>query len=200
LTTRLKILPDPAFLELRSELLGGLARLGAGICAEEFNELLDPLMREIFRKGVAEAGAHEGTIWLVDEAEEHLVPVFNTGLRANQIVGQFKQPLKLGLISMVFASEQPFIENAVPQNPTQSKLLDSLLQVETIALIAVPFYFLDSCRGIISCVQLSQPDRSTPGLPEFRPQHLACIQQTASLLSRFIEHELLSSFVGWRCR
>lgn len=200
MNTRLNILPDPAFLKLRPELSDRLARLGAGIHALEFNELLDPLMRGIFRKSVAGAGAHEGTIWLVDEPEEHLVPAFNTGPRAEQIVGQFKQPLKSGLISMVFASEQPFLENAVSRNPSQSKLLDSLLQVETTALIAVPFYLLDACRGVISCVQLSQPDHSVPGSPEFRPQHLECIQSAASLLSHLAEHELLSRVVGWKCR
>jgi hypothetical protein len=196
----LNIIPEPAFLTLRPQLLDRLARVGAGIHAEQFRELLDPLMSEVFRKGVAEAGAHEGTIWLVDEAGEYLVPAFNTGQRADQIVGQFKQPLNSGLICMVFASEQAFLENAVSQSASQSKLLDTLLQVETTALIAVPFYFLQACRGVISCVQLSPPASSAPSLPEFGPQHLAAMQRTASLLSLLIEHELLSNVVGWKCR
>ena len=200
MNTRLDFSPDPAFLKLRPELLGRLARLGDGIHAGEFKELLDPLMCGIFRTGVAEAGAHEGTIWLADEAGEYLAPAFNTGPGAEKMVGHFKQPLNAGLISMVFASEQPFLENAVPQNATQSKLLDSLLQVETMALIAVPFCFLQACRGVISCVQLAQPGRSTPSPPGFRPEHLTCVQRTASLLSLLIEHEILSSVVGWKCR
>lgn len=192
--------PDPAFLNLLPVLSGRLARLGEEIHAEEFTELLDPLMCEIIRQGVAEAGAHEGTIWLADATGKHLVPAFNTGPRADKIVGQFKQPLNAGLISMVFASEQPFLENAVPHNATQSRLLDSLLQVETTALIAVPFYLLQACRGVISCVQLTQPGRATPGSPEFRRPHLTCMERTASLLSHLIEHEILSSIVGWKCR
>lgn len=200
MTTRLNISPDPAFLELRADLSERLARIGAGIDAAQFGELLDPLMRAVFHSGVAEAGAHEGTIWLVDEDGKFLVPAFNTGPQADKIVGRFKQPLNSGLICMVFASEQPFLENAVPRSPGQSKLLDTWLQVETTALIAVPFYFLHACRGVISCVQLSRPDGMAPSSPGFRPPHLACIQRTASLLSQLIEHLLLSSAIGWTCR
>ena len=197
---RLNILPDPAFVQLRPELLDRLARVGAGINARQFGELLDPLMKDVFRKGVAESGAQEGTIWLVDEAGKYLEPAYNTGPRAEEFVGHFKQPLNTGLISMVFASEQPFIENAVPQNPSQSKLLDSLLQVQTTALIAVPFGFLHACRGVISCVQLTQPGSTGPDVPAFRPQHLAGIQRTVGILSQLIEHELLSVIVGWKCQ
>ena len=197
---RLNILPEPAFVELRPALLDRLARVGAGLQAGQFQALMEPGRAELFRKGVAEASAHEGTIWLVDAAGEYLAPVFNTGPRAEQFVGQFQQPLNAGLISMVFASEQPFLENAVLQNPEQSKLLDALLAVETTAMIAVPFYFLEACRGVISCVQLRPTGGPADGPAGFRPQHLAGIQRTASLLSQLIEYELLSRVVGWQCR
>jgi hypothetical protein len=200
LTTRLNISPDPAFLELLPKLLDRLATLGAGIHAEEFKELLTPLMCDLFRQAVTETGAHEGTIWLVDAAAENLVPAFNTGPHADRIVGQFKQPLNSGLISMVFASEQPFMENAVHDNPSQSRLLDSLLQVETTALIAVPFYFLGACRGILSCVRLNHPEDSITVGSDFGPRHLAVMQRAASLTSHLIEHEQLSNVVGWKCR
>lgn len=175
-----------------------MEQIGASIHAAEFGALMEPLLREMFQNGMAEAGAHEGTIWIVDEAEEFLIPAFNTGPQADQIVGRFKQPLNAGLICMVFASEQPFIENDVSRSPGQSKLLDSLLQVETTALIAVPFYFLHACRGVVSCVQLSGPERSPPTVPGFHQRHLACVQRTAGLLSHLIEHQLLSSVIGWK--
>jgi hypothetical protein len=201
LTTRLNILPDPAFSELQAGLSERLARLAASIDAEQFGALADPLMREVFQSGVAEAGAHEGTIWLVDDAGEFLVPAINTGPRAEQMVGRFRQPLNSGLICMVFASEQPFLENEVSKSPDQSKLLDSLLQVETTALIAVPFYFVRACRGVISCVQLARDGSHQAGASQgFRPHHLACMQRTASILSQLIEYQLLSSAVGWKCR
>jgi hypothetical protein len=200
LTTRLNILPDAAFLKLQTELSQRLSLIGAEIHAGQFSALADPLMREVFRSGVAEAGAHEGSIWLVDAAGEFLVPAVNTGPNAEQFVGKFRQPLTSGLICMVYASEQPFLENEVSKSPSQSKLLDSLLQVETTAMIAVPFYFLQACRGVISCVQLRQPGHEAAGSAGFRPQHLTCMQRTANVLSHLIEYQLLSSAVGWKYR
>lgn len=198
MTSRLNILPDPAYSDLQAGLSERLARIGAGIHAEQFSALADPLMREVFHSGVAQAGADEGTIWLVDEAGEFLVPAMNTGPRAGQMIGSFRQPLNSGLICMVFASEQPFLENEVLKNPGQSKLLDELLQVETSALIAVPFYFLRACRGVISCVQLGRPEPRRDSSRGFRPHHLENFQRTASILSQLVEYQLLSSAVGWK--
>jgi hypothetical protein len=129
---------------------------------------------------------------------QFLLPAYNTGPRASEIVGKFKQPLSAGLISMVFATEQPFIENEVARNAQQSKLLDSQLKVQTHALIAVPFHFLNACRGVVSCVQLKQ--RGAAGDPPgFHPAHLAGVQAATALLARLIEYRLLSQIVGWGC-
>jgi hypothetical protein len=98
---------------------------------------------------------------------------------------------------MVFASEQPFLENEVWKNAAQSKLLDSQLQVQTCAMIAVPFYFLNACRGVASCVQLRRPGAGQPEPPGFRPENLASVQVGAALLSQLIEFRLLSRAVGW---
>jgi hypothetical protein len=197
LATRLTILPDPAFAELEPVLSERLAQIGASMRAGQFGSLLDPLMREVLQNGFSEAGADEGTVWLLDEAGENLMPAHNTGPDAEQLVGRFKQPLNTGLISMVFTSEQPFLENEVSKNARQSKLLDSLLQTQTSAMIAVPFYFLDDCRGVVSCVQLKPSGPRDADPPGFRSEHLAGIQRTAALLSRLVEFQLLSKTVGW---
>jgi hypothetical protein len=193
---RLNLLPDPAFVDLRPALLERLERMATSIHPEHFAALLDPLMRQTLARGFADAGAHEGTVWLLDEMSQNLVPAHNTGPKSHEMVGKFKQPLSSGLICMVFASEQPFLENEVSKNAAQSKLLDSLLRVETSAMIAVPFYFLRSCRGVVSCVQLAPGDGNPPSLG-FRPQHLASIQMAATLLSQLIELKLLSRAIGW---
>jgi hypothetical protein len=198
LGSRLNILPDPAFLDLKPVLSERLARIGATIHAQQFDALLDPLMRYTLQQGFAEAGAHEGTIWLLDDTGENLVPAYNTGPDAEQLRG-FKQPLNTGLICMVFGSEQPFLENEVCHNAKQSKLLDKLLQVQTFAMIAVPFYFLDGCRGVISCVQLKRPGSAEPDPAGFQPQHLESVQRAATVLSQLIEYRLLSCAVGWSC-
>src|SRR5690348_2635802 len=108
-----------------------MARIGNEVHAGQFKQLVDPLLRKVLEQGIKEAEADEGTVWLVDAAEEFLEPAFNTGPHAEQIIGQFKQPLNAGLISMVFASEQCFIENDISRNAHQSKLLDTQLQVRT---------------------------------------------------------------------
>jgi len=198
LAARLNILPDPAFLDLKPVLSERLARIGATIHSSQFGALLDPLMRHALQQGFVEAGAHEGTVWLLDENGENLVPAYNTGPNAEQLRG-FKQPLNTGLICMVFGSEQPFLENEVCHNTKQSKLLDKLLQVQTFAMIAVPFYFLDGCRGVISCVQLKRVGSTEPDPPGFQPGHLESVQRAATVLSQLIEYRLLSCAVGWAC-
>jgi hypothetical protein len=100
---------------------------------------------------------------------------------------------------MVFAGEQPFLENEVGKNSQQSKLLDTMLETRTCAMIAVPFYFLQTCRGVISCVQLQPPGSTRPEPPGFRPEDLASIQRTSALLSELIEFRLLSQTIGWAC-
>ena len=196
MSARLNLLPDPAFVDLKAALAERLERMASNIHAEQFATILDPLMRQTLERGFIEAGAHEGTVWLLDETAENLVPALNTGPEAGQLVGKFKQPLNAGLICMVFASEQPFLENEVRKNSGQSKLLDSLLEVQTCAMIAVPFHFVHACRGVISCVQLKRA--SSEAEPAgFRPEHLTRVQRATALLSQLLEYRLLSRAVGW---
>jgi len=193
---RLNLLPDPAFADLRAALSERLERMSAAIKPAQFATLLDPLMRQILERGFIEAQADEGTVWLLDESGEHLVPAFNTGPDAAKLVGTFKQPLNTGLICMVLASEQPFLENEVHQNASQSKLLDSRLKVQTHSMIAVPLHFVHACRGVISCVQLKRY-AGDPDPAGFRPEHLAAVQSATALLAQLIEFHLLSRAVGW---
>src|SRR5882672_12439835 len=120
MSDRLNLIPEPAFENLKPLMLERLNQLGDAIHAGQFATLLDPLLRQILEGGFREAGAHEGTVWLVDAAGKFLEPAFNTGPHAGRIVGQFQQPLNSGLISMVFATEQPFLENEVARNAQQS--------------------------------------------------------------------------------
>jgi hypothetical protein len=194
----LDIVPDPALAGMKPLLQDRLERLGGKIHAAEFNALLDPLLRHVLQRGFDEVDAHEGTVWLLDDSGQNLEPVFNTGPDADKFVGQFKQPLGSGLICMVFASEQPFLENAVAENRQQSKLLDARLQVETCAMIAVPFHFLHDRRGVISCVQLKRPGAASQSNPPgFKPSHLTDVQRTAAIFAQLLEFRLLSLAIGW---
>ena len=195
--SRCNILPDVRFTELGGLLMERLAKVGALIEPQNFASLLDPLMREVLQQGFAEAGAQEGTIWLMDATSQYLIPAYNTGPNAHKLVGEVRLPLNAGLISMVLASEQPFVENQVHKNSRRSTLLDDLLQVQTYALIAVPFYLLKRCYGVVSCVQLKSPGSAQADPPGFAPDHLSSVQRAASILTRLLEYRLLSSTVGW---
>jgi len=197
LTARPNILPDPRFSELRPFLADRLAKVSALLSAENFAALLDPLMADVIRRGFDDAGAHEGTVWLLDTAGQALVPAYNTGPNADRIVGKFRQPLNAGIICMVLASEQPFVENEACQNSKHSKLLDSSLGVQTYALIAVPFYLFNRCLGVVSCVQLKKPGSNEPAPPGFDPGDLKVIQRAVDHLTRLLEYRLLGATVGW---
>jgi hypothetical protein len=191
-------LPHPAFRRHGSELADQLERIGASFRAAQFGALLDPILRYCLERGFAEAGAHEGTVWLLDETGEALEPVYNSGPRAAEFVGKFKQPLHAGLICMVYASEQPFLENEVGRNTHQSKLLDTLLSVQTCAMIAVPLYFLHACRGVISCVQLQRPGEPAGAPPPgFTAEQLEAVQRASALVTQLVDLRLLSRAVGW---
>ncbi len=199
MTSRLNLNTDPAFTNLQPLLLERMACVGAEIHAAQFATLLDPLLREIIKQGFMDAGAHEGTVWLVDAAGEALEPAHTIGPNAERIVGQFKQPLGSGLISMVFATEQPFLENEVTHNAQQSKLLDAQLDVQTHSLIAVPFHFLHACRGVVSCVRFKSSGGGAGGPPGFHAIHLSHVQRATALLAQLLEYRLLSRTVGWTC-
>ena len=197
MSTRWNIVPDPRFAELQGALQERLAAAANSIQPQNLPALLDPLARDVLQRGFSDAGAHEGTIWLPDSDGKHLVPAYNTGPDAEKIVGKFRQPLNAGLICMVFASEQPIVENEVYKNARQSKLLDETLQVQTYALIAVPFHFLKACRGVISCVQVKRPETQQRDLTGFQFGHLTAVQRAAAILAQLIELRVLGCAVGW---
>ena len=182
---------------LKPTLLGQLSQVAESIHAGNFASQLDTLMRAHLRSGFDAAGAHEGTVWLLDEKEEYLVPAFNTGPNADSIVGKFRQPLDSGLISMVLASQQPFLENQAYLNKRQSKLLDLTLETQTYALIEVPFYILRVCRGVISCVQLRPREDDAKPPNGFDDESLRSVLNLSETISRMVDLKLIGNTVGW---
>jgi GAF domain-containing protein len=193
--TRLTLLPDGRFSPLLFALHERLTAAGRSITAHNFASMLDATMRRVIHMGFSDAHADEGTVWIADETEDALVAAYNTGPSAQKLVGQCKQPLGAGLISMVFANERPFLENDVFTNSTQSKSVDSLLNLQTHAMIAAPLYFLDGCRGVISCVQLMVAGASDCGRG-FDEEDKAGVCHAAATLGQLIDHRVLRSIVG----
>jgi GAF domain-containing protein len=101
-------------------------------------------------------GADEGTLWLLDETKEALVPVWNSGPRAEEFVGKHRQPLSAGLISVVCLTEQALCENEVYRHAGQDTTLDRRLGVLTCSMMAVPLRVGGEVRGVVSCVKLKK--------------------------------------------
>jgi hypothetical protein len=199
MTTRLNLLPDPRFEALQRDLHGLLQAAAELVDRATFGDLFDPLMRATLQIGFAGAGAHEGTVWLVDRAQENLVPVFNTGPDAETFLRDVRgQPLSSGLISGVFRREQAFCENHVHRHAQHDKSVDRAVGLVTAAMIAVPFYFAQRIRGVVSCVQLVAPDAPAADEPPgFSLESLGYVRHASEVLTRLVDHALLGALVGW---
>jgi hypothetical protein len=192
---RLTVLNDDRLDVLRA-VVEARVKMAAQVVGETaFEEFFDGTMRTHLVKAIAAAQAHEGSVWLLDETRSCLVPRFNSGPHAASFVGSFRQDLRSGMISMVVATEQPICENQVHQNQQQDPALDRQLQLLTCAMLAVPFYFAGELRGVISAVQLKD-SADAPEPPGFTAENLDTLQLGAEVLSRMVEHQLLSLALG----
>jgi hypothetical protein len=177
--------------------------MAALITPENFPSLLDFRMANLLRDVFAAVKADEGSVWILDQPGAHLVVSYASGPHAASIAG-FKQPLSTGIVSTSFISEQGFAENEVYRHELHSKILDERLHVTTYAMIVVPFYLLNACRGVISCVQLinvrheegqSVPTTQTP--PGFGMDSLDAVKRAALVLTDLINYRLLCTAIGW---
>ena len=137
---------------------------------------------------IEDISAHEGTLWLLDDEAQNLVPSWNSGSSANNFVGKFQQPLVGGLISLVCITGQAICENEVYQHVGQDPRLDQQLGVKTCSMIAVPIRVGGEIRGVVSCVRLKATGDNIPDPPPFSTQDLrAVIEAVESMGSRLTE-------------
>ena len=202
-STRANFLPEQRFVPLRPALQEHLSKLGVAVTPENFLSICDEMMLKLLKETFARIEADEGSIWLLDPEKQHLVVAFNSGPNTAKIVG-FKQPVSKGIVSLVVASEHAFVENQVYKNAKHSKDLDKKLHKTTYAMIAVPFYFLNEVRGVLSCVQLLDVEvrdgqaEATGDAPRgFGPAELNAIQTVAAVVRDLIDYRLLGTAVGW---
>jgi len=201
--TRANFLPEPRFIPLRPALQEHLAKLGAAVTPDNFLSICDEMVLKLLQETFARISADEGSIWLLDQEKQSLVVAYNSGPDSEKIMG-FKQPVTKGIISLVVASEHAFVENQVYKNAKHSATLDQKLQKTTYAMVAVPFYFLNEVRGVISCVQLLDvvvhdgEAAATGDTPAgFGPPELNAIQTIAAMVRDLIDYRLLGTAVGW---
>ena len=201
--TRANFLPEQRFVPLRPALQEHLAKLGAAITPENFLSICDEMVLKLLKETFARISANEGSIWLLDSEKQHLVVAYNSGPNTEKIMG-FKQPVSQGIVSLVVASEHAFVENQVYKNAKHSATLDKKLHKTTYAMIAVPLYFLNEVRGVISCVQLldvmvadGQAAATGETPPGFGPPELNAVQTVAAAVRDLIDYRLLGTAVGW---
>jgi hypothetical protein len=205
-TLRANFLPERRFLPLRPALQEHLTKIGEAISPENFLSICDEVLLKVLRETFERISADAGSIWLLDQEKKFLVATYDSGPNSREIVG-FKNSLSEGIISLVVASEQAFIENQVYKNKSHNAALNKKLGKTTYAMIAVPLYFLDQVRGVISCVQLldvfvqegqAAPVGRTP--PGFGPRDLRAVQTTAAVIRDLIDYRLIGTAIGWNRR
>lgn len=139
---------------------------------------LQPELTTALENCFAAIGADEGTLWLLNHPNQALVPVWNSGPNAAEFVGHHAQPLDMGLVSVVFVTEQCLCENEVYKNADQDPTLDRKLRVLTCSMIAVPFRHRGATRGVISCVRLKPSNSPEPSPPPFSAADLIQVTKT----------------------
>ena len=153
------------------------------------DEVTPTLAQELLARSAERVSAQNTALWL--SSGDHLDPILGSGPHADEFVGDFRQPLDRGIISMVYASGQPVCENAIASNPQHSPLLDQRLGIQTDAMVAVPLVVMGELAGIITCVHTRPADSSeTPR--EFHAADLDEFEFAAACLGRLFEASLLS--------
>jgi transcriptional regulator with GAF, ATPase, and Fis domain len=189
--SRLNILPDPRLEPFGTGIQARLQQIAALVDADNFADLLTPLATALLLDAFERVGAHEGTVWLVDQPNRCLIPAFNNGPDAEEL-RKYRQPLDKGLVSMVFANEQPFVMNR-DRSGMDPTLMQKLKQRIT-AQIIVPLYFLGECRGVVSCVQIARGDE--PEAAGFEAEALRPIKRAADALRVIIDSTCLTKTLG----
>ncbi len=149
---------------------------------------LSPEASSLLRAAIRETGADEGTLWLLDDEQRHLVPVWNSGERAAEFVGSFRQPLSSGLVSIACITGQALCENGIAHNAQHDNTLDRTLGVQTCAMVAVPVVSPRGILGVVSCVKLKHP-AELPDPAPFGMEELVILQKAAATLVAVLGEE-----------
>jgi hypothetical protein len=163
-----------------------------GNAPDQLISLIDPGALSLLREAFNDAGGCEGTVWLIDRRAGELVACYNSGADADRLVG-FRQPLGQGIVSLVFAQQQPYCENHIGASLGHDDTLDRKISKHTTAMIAVPFYFGFGRRGVVSCVQLAEAPRAREG---FSSGDVETLARSVNLVERLIDGMLLTSLLG----
>jgi hypothetical protein len=191
---RLTLLPHSQFDPYVDELRQRLRAISESITASNFSSLLDGTMLAALHVAFKLVGASEGTVWLFSKEDSALIVAYNSGPNAEALTGHFKLPANSGSMGMVYASEQSLIENELEKDTNPDEIPASMSDQPRDAMIATPFYFLNACRGVISCSQL-RADGEDRGAG-FKQNDAATMRTAANVLGRLVEHKILQTTLG----
>jgi hypothetical protein len=164
-----------------------------------WREIFDGAAAELFDACLTEAGAHEGTIWLLNAEHTMLVPVHNNGPQAAQFVAQYRQPLDRGIVSTVCVTQSGIVESWVYQNPQHDPTVNKKLEVVTVHMIAMPLYFGGDTRGVISGVKLrAAGTTAAEDPPVFTPNAMAVMRRLAFLIGELLDGRILRAVLGMK--
>ena len=194
---RAKLLSNPQFARLGIDLEEHVEAWIQSSNPMETIGLLDEACTDLLAKTFLSVGGSEGTVWLADSAEKFLVAVYNSGPDSENLVG-FEQPIGSGIISLVYAQQQPYCENEIEQSHGHDDTLDRKMHKHTAAMIAVPFYFAFQLRGVVSCVQLEEAMPEDIGSPSagFESAQVSELVRAVNTVERIINATLLTAALG----
>lgn len=191
---RLKFLKNPEFAQLATDVECHIESWLTTSSPADTAGLLDEVCQGVLTHVFAQIGGSEGTVWLVNSKGTALVAVYNTGPNSDSIVG-FEQPVGSGIISMVYAQEQPYCENEISPAAGHDDTLDRQICQATRAMVAIPFYFAFGLRGVISSVQLQNPGEPDPG--GFESSDVEFLVKAGNSVERLFNERLLSVVLGF---
>ena len=192
--SRLRFLQNQDFNRLGTEVEKHIESWIASSNPEITAGLLDDVCLGVLTRVFRRIGGSEGTVWLADPDESSLVAVINSGPDEQKVVG-FQQPIGSGIISMVYAQQQPYCENEISAKAGHDDTLDRQTNHHTRAMIAIPFYFAFGLRGVISCVQLDSADDPKP--TGFEASHVDSLAKAGNNVERLVNGRLLSVTLGF---
>lgn len=192
LSTRTRFLRDPSLRTTGAEAVSQVEAWIQSCSPVDLAGLLDEACITLLSNVFSRVGGCEGTVWLRDQAE-NLTAVYNSGENADSLVG-FEQPIGSGIISMVFAQQQPYCENSIQASAGHDDTLDRKISKHTSSMIAVPFYFGFGLRGVVSCVQLDEEEAK--GKEGFSSDDVAELSRVTCVVERLVNESLLTSVLG----
>jgi hypothetical protein len=144
---------------------------------------------DLLREAVHSAGADEGALWLVDDLKRELRPCFSVGSHVGIFLREIRQPLSAGLISMVFFTENSICESDVSSRKEYSPHVDLRLGAKTKAMIAIPVFFAQRCRGVFSVVLFEKENEG--GIKDsFQQVDFDTLSRAAALWSELMDSQL----------